>query len=62
MEFMLNRGDFHEKTNAVRSRLERAVDIYNNKRPQWSCHLLIPNQMHQQDVLPIVTWVSEKKK
>jgi putative transposase len=55
-------GEKMKNLTDVRSRLERAVDIYNNKRPHWSCHLLTPNQMHQQDVLPIVTWASEKKK
>ena len=55
-------GDKMKNLTEVKKRLERAVDIYNNKRPHWSCHLLTPNQMHQQCQLPIVTWGDEKKK
>jgi putative transposase len=45
----------------VKMRMERAVDIYNNKRPHWSCHLLTPNQMHQQQILPVVLWGTKDK-
>ena len=55
-------GDKMKNLTEVKARLERAVDIYNNKRPHWSCHLLTPNQMHQQCELPVITWRSEKKK
>jgi transposase InsO family protein len=40
--------------------LEKAVYIYNEKRPHWSNHFLTPNEMHQQDVLEIITWEIEK--
>lgn len=48
-------GEKMKNLTDMRCRLERAVDICNNKRPNWSYHLLTPNQMHQQDILPIVT-------
>ena len=40
--------------------LEKAVYIYNEIRPHWSNHFLAPNEMHQQDVLEIITWEVEK--
>ena len=40
----------------LKEKLKRAVEIYNNQRPHMSCHLLTPNQMHQQQELKIVTW------
>ena len=49
-------GEKMKNLEEVKIRMERAVDIYNNKRPHWSCHLLTPNQMHQQQKLPVVTW------
>jgi hypothetical protein len=32
----------------VRQVLQRAVEVYNDKRPHWSCGLLTPNEMHGQ--------------
>lgn len=29
--------------------VKQSIDIYNQHRPHWSCGLLTPNQMHQQD-------------
>lgn len=52
-------GIFENLEQAERQ-LERAVFIYNEKRPHWSNHFLTPNEMHQQDVLPIVTWKVEQ--
>jgi putative transposase len=42
--------------NELKEKLKRAVDIYNNQRPHLSCHLLTPNQMHNQQKLKVVTW------
>lgn len=40
----------------LKEKIAHAVEIYNNQRPHMSCHLLTPNQMHQQQKLKIVTW------
>lgn len=32
----------------LKEKFKRAVEIYNNQRPHMSCHLLTPNQMHNQ--------------
>ena len=36
--------------------LEKAMHIYNHKRPHWSNHLLTPNQMHNQNELKPISW------
>jgi transposase InsO family protein len=36
--------------------VKETVSIYNNERPHFSCSLLTPNQMHQQNKLSIKTY------
>jgi putative transposase len=55
-------GECMKDLEEVKARLEKAIDIYNNKRPHWSCHLLTPNQMHQQQELKVVSWKSHYKR
>lgn len=55
-------GESMKDLDEVKTRLERAIDIYNNRRPHWSCHLLTPNQMHQQQELKVVSWKSHYKR
>jgi putative transposase len=55
-------GERMKDLEEVKTRLERAIEIYNNKRPHWSCHLLTPNEMHQQQVLKVVTWRTKYKR
>lgn len=38
------------------------VEIYSEKRPHWSNHLLTPEQFHQQDKLPVITWSTKREK
>ena len=45
-----------ENEATLRAQLRRAVDSYNNLRPHWSCWLLTPEQMHQQQQLPVRGW------
>lgn len=40
----------------ARELLEKAVHIYNDKRPHFSNHMLTPNQMHKQRDLKPRTW------
>lgn len=44
----------------ARELIEKSVQIYNDKRPHWSNHLLTPNEMHQQRELRIKTWGKKK--
>ena len=44
----------------LKEKLKYAVQIYNNQKPHMSCHLLTPNQMHQQQKLKVVTWLKNK--
>jgi len=39
-----------------------SVERYNNKRPHWSCLLLAPEQMYNQDKLNILTYKNEKSR
>lgn len=45
----------------VQQKVDRAVEIYNHKRPHLSCHLLTPEQMHQQQSLPCKTYRKKNK-
>jgi len=51
-----NLGAVIPNLEEAKKMLEKAVQIYNDKRPHWSNHLLTPNEMHLQRKLKIVTW------
>lgn len=36
--------------------IKQVIDIYNNKRPHWSNHMLTPEQMHQQCEIKMKTY------
>ena len=36
--------------------VKQAIMSYNHQRPHFSCWLMTPDQMHQQNKLPIKTW------
>lgn len=40
--------------------IKQSVDIYNHERPHWSCHLLTPQQMHEQQELTRKTYRNKK--
>lgn len=48
--------ELFEDEQSLRIQLGRAVSSYNNQRPHWSCYLFTPEQMHQQQVLPVRAW------
>jgi putative transposase len=54
-------GDKFKDLDELKEKLKRVVQIYNNQRPHMSCHLLTPNQMHEQQKLKIVTWRKKVK-
>jgi putative transposase len=33
--------------------VKNSIEIYNNKRPHWSCKMLTPEQMHKQNAIKI---------
>jgi len=39
--------------------IKETVEIYNEKRPHYSNHMLTPNQMHQQNTLKMKTYKSK---
>jgi putative transposase len=41
--------------------ISETVEIYNNERPHFSCHLMTPNQMHQQNEITIKTYKSKNR-
>lgn len=44
----------------AKKKLAKLVDTYNNLRPHRSNHMLTPQQMHNQNKLPIITWGKTK--
>lgn len=36
--------------------IENSIDIYNSKRPHYSCYMLTPNQMHKQNKIEMRTY------
>ncbi len=41
--------------------ISETVEIYNNERPHFSCHLMTPNQMHKQNKITIKTYKSKNR-
>lgn len=42
-----------EDVSQLHKQTDQAIDMYNNLRPHLSNHMLTPEQMHQQQILPI---------
>ncbi len=53
-EFMID--SLHLELPMMQQIVKEVVDIYNNKRPHWSNHMLTPNQMHQQCIIKMKTY------
>lgn len=54
-------GNCLKNLEEAKQLLEKAMHIYNHKRPHWSNHLLTPNQMHNQSVLKPISWEFNSK-
>jgi putative transposase len=50
-EFMLE--DYRVKLPVMKELVKNSIEIYNNKRPHWSCKMLTPEQMHKQNAIKI---------
>ena len=44
----------------AQQKMARAAELYNHRRPHYSCHLLTPEQMHQQQTLCCKTYRKDK--
>ncbi|MDP5120996.1 MAG: integrase core domain-containing protein, partial [Spirosomaceae bacterium] len=53
-EFMIDQ--IGKTIDVVRRVVKESIDIYNQKRPLFSNHLLTPNQMHQQNKIKMKTY------
>ena len=40
----------------AKKHVDQSIMIYNTKRPHLSCSMLTPEEMHQQDKLPVKKW------
>ena len=47
---------FNKELPIMKALVKNAVEIYNNKRPHYSNHMLTPNQMHKQNKLTMRTY------
>lgn len=56
-----NLGSTLKNLQQAKQILEKAMHIYNEKRPHWSNHLLTPQQMYSQKDLEMITWESDSK-
>lgn len=53
-EFLLE--DYYVNIQTMRLLVKDAVEIYNTKRPHWSCYMKTPEQMHKQNSVKIRTY------
>lgn len=49
-------NSLHLELPMMQQIVKDVIDIYNNKRPHWSNHMLTPDQMHQQALVKIKTY------
>jgi len=53
-EFMLEKYDVDDST--MRRLIKDCIDVYNSRRPHFSCNMLTPVQMHKQRAIKIKTY------
>jgi transposase InsO family protein len=53
-EFMLE--DYRVELPVMKKLVKDSIEIYNTKRPHWSCNMLTPEQMHKQQRIKIKTY------
>ena len=59
-EFMIDRYKDQE-LRIIKLVVKESVEIYNNKRPHWSNHMLTPGQMHQQEKIEMKTYKTKNR-
>ncbi len=50
-EFLLE--DYNVKLPVMKNLVKNSIEIYNGKRPHYSCYMKTPEQMHGQDQVKI---------
>ena len=53
-EFMLE--DYRVELPVMQQLVKDSIEIYNTKRPHWSCYMLTPQQMHKQQIIKIKSY------
>jgi len=53
-EFLLE--DYNVKLPVMKDLVKNSIEIYNRKRPHYSCHMKTPEQMHKQDQIRIKSY------
>ena len=53
-EFMLE--DYQIRLPVMKQLVKNSIEIYNTKRPHWSCQMLTPEQMHKQQTVKIKSY------
>ena len=53
-EFLLE--DYNVKLPIMKDLVRNSIEIYNKKRPHYSCHMKTPEQMHKQNEIKIRTY------
>jgi len=59
-EFMIDRYN-DQKLKIIKLIVKESVEVYNNKRPHWSNHMLTPIQMHQQNKIGMKTYKTKNR-
>ncbi len=58
-EFLLE--DYNVKLLVMKDLVKNSIEIYNRKRPHYSCHMKTPEQMHKQDQIRIKNYKSTNR-
>nr|WP_297092048.1 hypothetical protein [uncultured Draconibacterium sp.] len=48
--------DYRVKLQVMKDLVKNSIEIYNTKRPHWSCQMLTPDQMHRQNTVKIKSY------
>ncbi len=57
-EFLMNTKNISIKL--MKKIVQQSIEIYNNRRPHWSCNMLTPEQMHKQNKVKIKSYKKQK--
>ena len=55
-------SDKLENLRQAKKLTRQSIEIYNTLRPHLTCSMLTPNQMHQQDIMKLVSYKKKKFK
>jgi transposase InsO family protein len=58
-EFLLEK--YHVDRHTRKQLVKNSIEIYNTKRPHYSCYMLTPEEMHQQRKVKIKTYKKDRE-